>query len=874
MSRIKSLFTCLTELKRICLLFVWIVCGWGLLGAVNDNSVTESEITIPLDKGSLHLTLLRDNAVRVQYVESSRLDLPEWLYEETSSEIVSYKSKKRGTRQIVTTKSMALCVDQETSRLTLEDRSGKVIFTALAHELLPAQTQGLDVYQASLTFLTDKDEYIYGLGQFQDGHSNLKGHSRRLTQVNTQIAMPFFLSSKGYALLWNNYGMTDFNPASDRVVMSRLEAVGEQISVDVTSTEGTRKEVRTNNLFQANIHIPETGDYALLLDVGQKMARRHTLNVDGQCVIDFRNHWLPPTTSIICHLEKGDHNFTAELEKNDKPTLYYRKVTDHNVMSSPVADCVDYTLFVGSADEVIASYRTLTGPSPMLPKWAFGYIHCRERYKSQQELLDNAKLFRQKGLPIDVIVQDWQYWGRYGWNAMRFDEQHYPSPDAMVKDLHAMNMRLMLSVWSKIDPASEVGKEMGKRGYYIPGTTWIDFFNPEAASYYWDNFRDKLLLPYKIDAWWQDATEPENDDLVGHKVNAGTTPGEVYRNVYPLLVSKTVYEGLRADDPDRRAMILTRSGYPGIQRYGSVLWTGDVGHDWETLRRQIIAGLGMMSSGHPWWTYDAGGFFRPYNQYRDPGYIECMLRWIQTATFLPLMRVHGYQSDTEPWRYGEQAEQIIAQYLRLRYRLLPYIYTGAAEVSLQGSTLMRPLVFDFPSDEEALRQTCEYMFGKSLLVHPVTSPGVSSYQTYLPKTPGGWYDFWSPRHWDGGANVETEIGLDKIPVFVRAGSILPLGPGRQYALEASAEPLELRVYPGADAVYTLYEDAGDGYGYEAGEYALIPIKWNDKRRTLTILPRQGSFSMMEEYRNFIVTLPDGTQRKVLYEGKNKCVIKF
>lgn len=341
----------------------------------------------------------------------------------------------------------------------------------------------------------------------------------------------------------------------------------------------------------------------------------------------------------------------------------------------------------------------------MMPLWSLGYIHCRERYNTQAELLENAREFKQRKLPIDVIVQDWQYWGKHGWNAMRFDEERYPNPEKMMQELHDMDMRLMISVWSKIDAQSEVGKQAKENGYYIPGSDWIDFFNVDAAAFYWQHFRSGLLK-YGIDAWWQDATEPKNDDLRNRRINNGQTPGEVYRNVYPMFVSKTIYEGLRKDDPNRRAMIFTRSGFSGMQRYAAATWSGDVGYDWETLRRQIAGGLGQMAAGLPWWTYDAGGFFRPGDQYTNPEYHEQFIRWLQAGTFLPLMCVHGYMSNTEPWRYGKKVEHIVARYLDLRYRLLPYIYSQNAAISFRGSTLMRPLVMDFPKDSLALEQTC------------------------------------------------------------------------------------------------------------------------------------------------------------------------
>ena len=377
-------------------------------------------------------------------------------------------------------------------------------------------------------------------------------------------------------------------------------------------------------------------------------------------------------------------------------------------------------------------------------------------------------------MPVDVIVQDWQYWGKYGWNSMRFDEDFYPDPKALTDSLHQMDIRLMLSVWSKIDRNSDVGREMMAGNYYIPGTDWIDFFNPDAAAAYWKHFSGRLL-PLGIDAWWQDATEPENDDLMGRRVNNGRWSGELVRNVYPLLVNKTVYEGLVK--AGRVPMILTRSGFAGIQRYGSALWSGDVGNDWETFRRQITGGLGLQAAGIPWWTYDAGGFFRPGDQYTNQDYIERMLRWIETSVYLPLMRVHGYMSNTEPWNYGPEAQAIIAGCLKERYRLQPYLEWCAKRIADEGYTLMRPLVFDFADDEEALRQKYEYMFGPALLISPVTEPGVTEWRTYLPKTKGGWTDYHTGHHYEGGQYVTTPVTKAYIPVFHRAGyqiEIVPL----------------------------------------------------------------------------------------------------
>ena len=693
-------------------------------------------------QGRIIVKKVARNAVRIQYQEGEAADtLPDWLY-------VKHDAVDDCDLQVET--------DAETQTLTIKDHEGRRLFRAKRHEL----QDGV----ATLAFASPKDEYLFGLGQFQDGYSNLRGLSRRLTQVNTQISLPMLLSSKGYGILWNNYGLTEFNPCEQKVSFTKRSGSGQREIAEVTSTEGGKREVRERHIFDAVISIDEDGDYALLLDVGQKMARRHNLTIDGQPVIEMQNLWLPPTASAIVHLKAGRHVLSAELTKDDQPLLYYNKVKDETVFRSPLAHAVDYTVFTGTPDEIITTYRELTGQAPLMPDWALGYIHCRERFHSSAEILETASRFKQEGMPISMIVQDWQYWGKYGWNAMRFDEAFYPDPKALTDSLHEMDIRLMVSVWSKIDKTSEVGRQMEADGHYIPGTDWIDFFSEDAAAAYWKNFSERLI-PLGIDAWWQDATEPENDDLAGRRVNKGRWAGEQVRNVYPLMVCRTVYEGLLA--AGKEPMILTRCGFPGIQRYGAALWSGDVGNDWETFRRQLTAGLGVQAAGHPWWTYDAGGFFRPQNQYTDSAYIERMLRWIETSVYLPLMRVHGYMSNTEPWNYGPEAQAIITNCLKERERLQPYIKECARRISEEGYTLMRPLVFDFADDPEALRQKYEYMFGPDLLVSPVTESGVTTWRTYLPKQEGGWTDCHTGQHYDGGQYVTTPVDKSFIPVFRR-----------------------------------------------------------------------------------------------------------
>ncbi|KAA6311409.1 Alpha-xylosidase BoGH31A, partial [termite gut metagenome] len=365
---------------------------------------------------------------------------------------------------------ISVIVDKQKETLRFTDQNGHLILQEKegGRQITHSTVQGEPTFAIEQQFLSLPEEYLYGTGQFQDGYLNIKGLTRRLTQVNTQISIPFILSSKGYGLLWHNYGLTDFNPADQKVELTPMTREGTTVTVNVTSSGGPTQEVRVSNGFSASFEIPEGGKYALLLDVGQSMSRKHYLNIDGKNIIDVTNGWLPPTSSVIVDLEAGKHEVLVQGNKNDKPILFYKLATDETTFRSPVAEAIDYTVFAGFGDDVISSYRQLSGAAPMMPQWALGYIHCRERFKTQEELLSVARKFRERKLPLDVIVQDWLYWGKYGWNAMRFDETNYPDATQMVKDLHAMDVRLMISVWSKVDTTSAIGKQLTANGAYIP----------------------------------------------------------------------------------------------------------------------------------------------------------------------------------------------------------------------------------------------------------------------------------------------------------------------------------------------------------------------------------------------------------------------
>lgn len=742
-------------------------------------------------------------------------------------------------------------VDKVTSTLRFFDRKGKLLLSEVpgSRRLTPSKLGDEPVFIAEQAFESPTGERLYGTGCFQDGAMDLRGLPRRLTQVNTQISLPFVLSSRGYGLLWHNNGMAELNTPEQQVALSRAGADGKTERVDVTTTTGNAQVERKGVRFEGTFRTEAAGRHAFLLDVGRSMGSRHSVEIDGKSCVEMANLWLPPTVGFVVDLPAGEHRVRVNAEEQDKPSLHFGPAHARTTWRSPVAEAIDYIVIAGpSADEVMAGYREISGATPMMPRWAYGYIHCRERFHSSQEIVDTLREFRRRKLPVDVMVQDWQYWGRHGWNAMRFDETHYPDPAALMRDVHGLNARFMLSVWAKIARDTELGRATAAAGHYIDGTDWVDFFDPKAAAFYWNNQRERLLK-LGIDAWWQDATEPENDDLVGRKTAAGR--GERVRLAYPFHVTRTVYEGQRQALPNQRVMIMTRSAFPGQQRHASATWSGDIGNDWDTLKRQIPAGLNMAAAGYAYWTVDAGGFFRPGDgQFTDKAYHERFLRWFQYATFLPLQRVHGYMTDTEFWRYGEQVETVSRQYLELRYRLLPYLYSVAHEVNAKGAPIMRPLVFDFPDDPQALDQAHSYLFGRALHVAPILAPGVSSWPVYLPQSAGGWVDFWTGERRAGGRTHDVPSPLERIPLHLRAGSILPLGPVLQSTVEATGEVTDLYIVPGHDGVFDLYEDDGLDYAYEQGRFSVIRLRWNDRRGVLKLSSRQGRFDGMLTTRRF------------------------
>jgi alpha-D-xyloside xylohydrolase len=869
---------------RLRYLFVFSLFPFFCQGQIFKSYIQTSEsIFITVSDGILGIYPIAENAIRIKYSKETEVQEPELIFT-TKTKLPEFKVSDSPSKLEIKVKSMMVVVDKQTGSLSYADQSGKVFLNEIpgARKLLPASVQGEPCFVAEQSFDSPEEEYIFGLGQFQDGHYNLKGITRRLTQVNTQIALPFIYSNKGYGLLWHQYGLTDFNPDDNFVALEKQEqAIGNNQMAEVTTTAGTQKVSQNQSLYNGKFNVPEDGEYSVFLDLGD-MGNRHFVAIDGKPCLDQSNMWLPPTAGALVKLKAGEHQVQLICKSDNKPTLSWKLKDNSTTFRSPNAKMLDYVVFYGpSADNVIATYRNFSGNAPMFPKWAYGFWQCRERYASGKHLVETVEEFRKRNLPMDVIVQDWQYWGNRGWGVPQFDTINYANPAGFIKQLHDLNAHFNISIWSNPDKNSAIGKEFVAKNLFIPNTKWLDYFNPETRTKYWNALKDNLFVN-GVDSWWMDAVEPENDALKGEKTFIGL--GDFYRLTYPLFVSRAVYEGQRSASSEKRVCILTRSAFLGQQRYGVINWSGDIGGTWDTYKRQIVAGLNYTISGFPYWTTDIGGFFRPGNsQYTDEKYQELLFRWYQWGTFNPIFRIHGYMTETEPWKYGQTVEDNMRKMLNLRYRLLPYIYSEAWQVTKNGSTMMRPLVMDFRDDNSAVAQSYEFLFGKAFLVTPITESGAREWNVYLPKSVD-WYDFWSGSSYTGGQTIKADAPLDKIPVFVKAGSILPVGTAIQYADEKKSDNLEIRIYQGANGQFTLYEDEGDNYNYENGSFSTIVFSWNDAKKTLTIDDRKGTFTGMLAERKFSIVLAgkgkaagidkvDKPDQEISYSGK-KLVVKL
>ena len=712
----------------------------------------------------------------------------------------------------------------KSSELTVRlDANGNLTFLTAKGKVL-LKEKSCDVKDARQTFTLDKDEAVYGLGTIQNGLLNRRGEHKRMEQSNLEDFQNVLQSVKGWGIYWENYSPTQFD--DDANGMSFNSEVGEGI------------------------------DY--------------------------------------------------------------------------------YFMYGGSADGVIAQMRWLTGDVPMFPLWTYGFWQSKERYKTAAETESIVDQYRALQVPLDGIIQDWQYWGsNYLWNAMDFLSEDFATGPQLIKNVHQKHAHFMISIWASFGPMTQQFRELDKQGLLMPFETWpqsgishvwppmkdypsgvkvYDAFSPVARDIYWKYL--KKLFDYGVDAWWMDSTDPDcfypTDADYAHKVYGGTWRS--LRNAFPLETVRGVYEKQRAVSEAKRLFIMTRSSYAGQQHYGSNMWSGDVASSWEMLRNQVPAGLSYSLTGNPNFNTDIGGFFCNSYNTRGPGsapqnpqFQELYVRWMQYGLFCPVFRSHGADAPREIWQFGKKGEPVydaIEKQIRLRYRLIPYLYSTAWQVTSNNDSYLRPLFSDFAADKRVWNMGDEFMFGRSILAAPILDPqyteekiiredamtgwnrekvkneGVKSEKLdwtevktatkYLPKG-AQWYDFWTNKLYKGGQTVTLETTLDRVPMFVRAGSILPLGPEMQYVGEKAWDNLELRVYPGADGSFTLYEDEGDNYNYERGVYSTITFVWNDKARTLTIGSRQGEYPGMLTSRQFTVILPDDQSQTVDYQGTETTV---
>jgi len=614
---------------------------------------------------------------------------------------------------------------------------------------------------------------------------------------------------------------------------------------------------------------------------------------------------------------------------NYSPTVFSDNA-ESTSFKSDVGDCIDYYfMYGGNADGVIGCMRNLTGQVPMFPLWTYGFFQSKERYKSQDELVDVVKKYRELKVPLDGIIQDWQYWGsNYLWNAMDFLNDEFSRPQKMVNDIHGLHAQMTISIWNSFGPKTKQYRELDSIGALMDFSTWpqsgstlwpprrdypsgvrvYDPYNPAARDIFW-KYLNKGLFSLGIDGWWMDSSEPDHLDFKPSDMDNKTFLGSFrkVRNAFPLMTVGGVYDHQRSVSDSKRVFILTRSAFAGQQRYGANTWSGDVTSSWNALRNQVSAGLNFSLTGIPYWNADIGGFFltKFRRKLEDPEYRELYVRWLEFGTFTPMMRSHGADAPREIYQFGKKGDKAydaIEKYINLRYRLLPYIYSTSWDVTANHSSMMRALVMDFATDKNALDINDQYMFGKSIMISPVTNAmyvkpvvngrdtllaedfsKIKTKETYLPAG-ADWYDFWTGEKMNGGKKTTKETPLDIMPLYIKAGSILPIGPVVQYAEEKKWDELEIRIYPGADGKFVLYEDENDNYNYEKGVYSTITFNWDDKKKLLTINDRNGAFPGMLESRTFSVIIINGNKaggenlvfppgKVISYAGK-KVMVKF
>ena len=877
------------------------------------------------DEQKAHTVRLQVVSDKIIHVQASPLDsvssVKSLMAVERKGPAPKWQFKEKKGQGVISTATLNATVSLTTGEIVFTDSKGKVILQERKNggaSFMPIMVEGQKLYQIQQVFDSPDDEGIYGLGQHQNGVMNYKGQQVRLAQNNTDVAVPFLVSNKNYGILWDNYSITnvgdtrDYQPlyalklyAKDgsegwltatyakkdnpkEVVITRAESsLPYEYLEDMKNFPTQIKLGQTLATWEGSVESQRTGLHHFLL----KNAGYAKLYIDGKLQVSkWRQAWNPGTAVVAINMEKGK-KYPIKLEWDPDGSESYlglkcltplegQSQHEYGFKSEAGRDINYYFVQGNNLDEVVSGYRQITGPAPIMPKWAMGFWQSRERYKTQEELLTTAAEFRKRQIPIDNIVLDWSYWKQAEWGSQEFDPARFPNPDAMIKTLHDQDkMHFMISVWGKFYEGIPAYASLNTKGYLYKRniadrtrdwiaqgytSTFYDAFNPQARDAFWNLLNTKLFNK-GIDAWWMDASEPDiysntNEDTRKRLMTptyAGS--GTEYFNGYPLENAQGIYEGQRKTAPDQRVFLLTRSAYAGSQRYAAAIWSGDIGSRWEDFKNQISAGLNFSLAGIPYWTTDIGGFaverrYEKPNEQDLAEWRELNARWYQFGAFCPLFRVHGQFPFREIYNIAPEnhpAYQSMLYYNKLRYRLMPYIYSLAGQTHHQNSTIMRGLVMDFNGDPAVRSIGDEFMFGPSLLVAPVTDYQARTKKLYLPATTG-WFNFYSGKYYPGGQQITEDAPLERMPLFVKEGSIVPFGPEIQYTGEKPADPITLYVYTGKDGQFSLYEDENVNYNYEKGAFATIPLSYDEKAKTLTIGERKGSFPGMVAQRTFNV----------------------
>jgi alpha-D-xyloside xylohydrolase len=820
---------------------------------------------------------------------------------------------------VLKTDSLLVTVNTSTGKVSYQDLTGKILLSEKENgrSFMAVSNSGEASYELMQAFESPDDEAIYGLGQHQDDMMNYKGKQVLLLQNNTEVAIPFLLSNKNYGILWDNYSITKVGDTRTYQPLSTLKLFAEEGNQGWLTATYQDKKNKTTFIKRAESDI----DYSFLSDMkkfppgykledglvtwqGQiasgydgihhfqvKYAGYIKILINGELLVDkWRQAWNPGSAVVPFSMVKNK-KYDIKISWIPDGTESYLSLKcltpipsaekEQYAFRSESGDDINYYFIAGrNADEVISGYRTLTGKAMLMPKWAMGFWQSRERYKTQEELLDAVKGFRDRKIPLDNIVLDWQYWRPDNWGSHEFDPERFPDATTMIKQLHnTYHTKLMISVWPKFYTGNENYEYMRKNGWLYErnvinkekdwlgfNSTFYDAFNPAARKAFWA-LMNKKLYAKGIDAWWMDATEPDihsNLPIAARKELMNPTflgSSTKYFNAFPLQNSKGVYEGQRAANPDDRVFILTRSAYAGLQRYGAATWSGDIASRWEDMKSQIAAGINFSLSGLPYWTMDIGGFSveRRYEKPNEADLEEWRAlnsRWFQFGAFVPLFRSHGQFPFREVYYIAPEshlAYQSMLYYNRLRYRLMPYIYSLAGQTYQNDGTMMRGLVMDFGADHAVQDIGDQYMFGASLLINPVYQYKAISRTVYLPKG-SGWYDFYNGKYFNGGQTIKADAPYERMPIFAKAGSMIPFGPALQYTDEKPADTLMLYIYGGKNASYTLYEDEGLNNNYEKGAFSSIKFNYNEQSKSLTIDDRVGTFKGMLVKRSIKVIL--------------------